>query len=288
MVWRDVRRFVRRVYEGAAESNVPFLASGLTFDALLASIPLVLLLLSLIGHLVNAGAVHARVDPLEYFRQFLPAHPEGQADPFQPVEKLLADVVRTRGRLGLVGLALFVWFSTRLFGSLRSALNEVFDTEETRPWLRGKLEDIVLVLVTGLLFAASAAGSEGVAILAQRNPRFGFLTFFGGQLAGFGFAVALFAVIFRYAPARRVRRDTALFAAVICGLGFELAKPLVSEYLARMVHPDRLVSDATLGAILLFVAWTYYLTLVFLIGGQIAQVYELRRRQAAQRALLRG
>jgi len=46
------------------------------------------------------------------------------------------------------------------------------------------------------------------------------------------------------------------------------------------------VSDRTLGAIILFVGWVYYMTFVFLIGGQIAQVYELRRRQALQRAVL--
>ena len=57
-------------------------------------------------------------------------------------------------------------------------------------------------------------------------------------------------------------------------------------YFDRFVRPDRLVSDETLGGIILFVGWLYYMTLVFLIGGQVAQVYEFRRRQAAQRAVL--
>ena len=43
---------------------------------------------------------------------------------------------------------------------------------------------------------------------------------------------------------------------------------------------------AILGAALLFVGWVYYMTFVFLLGGQIAQVYDLRRLQAAQRAVL--
>jgi membrane protein len=286
-VWRDVRGFVRRVYEGAMESNVPFLASGLTFDALLAAIPLLFLILWLVGTLLSAGADAQQVELAEYLRRFLPARARSGADPFEPVMRLLERVVQSRGTLGVLGIPLFVWFSTRLFGSLRAALCEVFDTEETRSWFRGKLTDVALVLVTGLLFVANTALSEGVALLAQKsNVRFGFLEFFLAQLLAFFFVVVLFLVVFRYVPARRVRWDTAMVAAVTCSLGFELAKQLLSLYFTGMVRPDRLVSDRTLGAVLLFVGWTYYMTFVFLVGGQIAQVYELRRRQASQRALL--
>ena len=269
------------------ESNVPFLASGLTFDALLAAIPLLFLILWLVGTLLSAGADAQQVELAEYLRRFLPARARSGADPFEPVMRLLERVVQSRGTLGVLGIPLFVWFSTRLFGSLRAALCEVFDTEETRSWFRGKLTDVALVLVTGLLFVANTALSEGVALLAQKsNVRFGFLEFFLAQLLAFFFVVVLFLVVFRYVPARRVRWDTAMVAAVTCSLGFELAKQLLSFYFTGMVRTDRLVSDRTLGAVLLFVGWTYYMTFVFLVGGQIAQVYELRRRQAAQRALL--
>jgi membrane protein len=286
-LWHDARNFVRRVYEGAAESNIPFLASGLTFDALLAAIPLLLVLLSLVGHLLESGAGAAQLDLKVYLERFLPAHREhGGGDPFAPVLNLAEGIVRSRGTLSLVGLPLFVWFATRLFGSLRAALCEVFDTEETRSWVRGKLQDVGLVIVTGLLFAASAALSEGVTVLARRNPAVGFVEFFAAQVLGFLTVLVLFVVVFRYAPSRPLRWDTALLAALTCGLGFELVRPILSFYLERMARPDRLVSDATLGALLVLLAWTYYMTLVFLIGGQIAQVVELRRRQRAQRAVL--
>lgn len=268
------------------ESNVPFLASGLTFDALLAAIPLVLLILSLVGALIQAGAGAHQVPISEYVRGFLPARTRAGPDPFEPILGLLERVVRSRGTLGFLGIPFFVWFSTRLFGSLRAALCEVFDTEETRSWLRGKLTDVALVLITGGLFIANTTLSEGFALIARRNLRFGFVEFFGAQLLAFLFVVILFLVVFRWAPARPIRWDTALVAAVTCGLGFEVAKELLSLYFAELVRPDSLVSDRTLGAVLLFVAWTYYMTLVFLVGGQIAQVFELRRRQAAQRTLL--
>lgn len=285
--WHDVRNFVRRVYEGAMEDNVPFLASGLTFDALLAAIPLGLLILALIGHLLSAGAGAEQVDLRQYLVKLLPARPAGGGtDPFAPIMALAESVVRTRSTLGLLGIPLFIWFSTRLFGSLRSVLCSVFDSPETRSWLTGKLYDIALVIATGLLFVANTALSEGVTILMRRTGAFSFVEYFAAQLVAFAFLVALFVMVFKYAPAHGVRWDTAFVAGLSCSVGVEVAKQVLSLYFQNVVRADRLVSDATLGAIILFVGWVYYMTLVFLIGGQIAQVYDFRRRQAAQRAIL--
>jgi membrane protein len=284
-VWHDVRNFARRVYEGAAEDNVPFLASGLTFDALLAAIPMALVALALVGHLLSAGAVAAQVDIAYYIRRFLPAPTPGH-DPFAPVVEMFVKVVQGRGTLTLVGIPLFVWTSTRLFGSLRATLNEVFDTEENRDWVRGKLVDIALVLVAGLLFLFNTLLTEGMRLLAPLMGRIGFTEFFLGQTLGYLSILTMFSIVFRYAPARGTNWRTASFAAVLCTVGFELAKVPLAMYFQYVAQPERMTTDATIGGIIVFVAWMYYMTYVFLIGGEIAQVYTLRRRQAQQRALL--
>jgi membrane protein len=286
--WHDVRNFVGRVYEGAAEANVPFLASGLTFDALLAAVPLVFLILSVAGYVLSARADRVDLQVHEYLMQFLPpATQPGVADPFAPAVRLIEGVVRERSTLGLLGVPLFVWFSTRLFGSLRATLCEVFDIEETRSWIRGKLHDVLLVLVTTALLLANAVLSEGVEILLRYRPLgVNLFSFLSAQVLAFAVVLALFIIIFRYVPARPIRVDTALLGSVICALGFEIAKHLVGLYFQTMVRPDSLVSNATVGGILLFVVWTYYMAFVFLLGGQIAQIYELGRRQRAQKLVL--
>jgi len=283
-LWHDARNFVRRVVEGAVEANIPFLASGLTFDALLAVIPLGIVVLALLGYLLNARASALQIDVASYLHRLLPSYGSASgADPFAPIVRLAETVVRQRTKLSLVGLPLFVWFGTRLFGSLRAALCEVFDTRETRSFLRGKLYDAGLVVATGLLATANTVLGD---VLADAEGHAGFVGFFGAQLLAFLFLIALFMMVFKYAPSQRVRWDTALVASLACAVGFEVAKEALSFYFRHFVKPDQLVSDSTLGAALLFLAWVYYMTFVFLIGGQIAQVYELRRRQAAQRAVL--
>jgi membrane protein len=285
--WHDVRSFVGRVYEGAAEANVPFLASGLTFDALLAAVPFVFLLLSVAGYVLSARADRVDLQVHEYLMQFLPPTARAGGDPFAPAVRLIEGVVRERSTLGFLGVPLFVWFSTRLFGSLRATLCEVFDIEETRSWLKGKLHDVLLVLVTTSLLLLNAVLSEGVEILLRYRPLgVDLFSFLSAQVLAFVVVLGLFIIVFRYVPARPIRVDTALLGSAICALGFEVAKHLLGLYFQTMVRPDSLVSNATVGGLLLFVVWTYYMAFVFLLGGQIAQTYELGRRQRAQRLVL--
>ena len=284
-VWHDARNFVRRVWEGADETNIPFLASALAFDLLLAAVPFVVVVLGLTGYVLSANAAASRLDLTSYLRHLFPSYgPRLGAGPFEPVIRMAEDVVRSRGELSLVGFPLFIFFATRLFGSLRAALCEVFDTRETRSLWRAKLSDAGLVLATGLLIVLNVLLSEGIALAVRHLA---FIEYFAAQLLAFGFLIVLFVMIFKYAPARRIRWDTALVAAVACAAGFDVAKELLSGYFRAFVSPEQLTSNATLGGIILLVGWVYYMTFVFLIGAQIAQVYELLRRQAAQRAILR-
>ena len=159
---RSVWGFIRRTLESADENNVPFLASALSFDALLAAVPFALLLLVLFTVLLQGLAPEGTtLDPDALFHRFLPPHNStpGQ-DPFGPVERLLTRIFENRGNLSLVAVPTFLWFSTRLFASMRNSLNFVYDVG-SRPgtshgiignYLRGKSRDALLALTVATLF----------------------------------------------------------------------------------------------------------------------------------------
>src|SRR2546426_2298329 len=162
------------------------------------------------------------------FRSFLPTAPGGDTDKvFAQVAAPLAGGVRHRGRLTAVGLPLFLWFSTRLFGGLRAALNEVFDTDERRTWPMAKLLDLGMVCCTGALLVLSgvlAAWEARNASSVSRSFLLDWLWRFGLETTAFALGVLLFFVIFKLLPSRRIHWRTALVAAVFCSLGFEVAK----------------------------------------------------------------
>src|SRR3989441_855842 len=287
---RSVTGIARRTFEAAFEDNIPFLASALSFDLLLTIIPFVALLLATVGYLVQHQITTQQVELHELLARLLPSTAGGVPDrAFTQVESALASVVRQRVRLTAVGLPLFLWFSTRLFGGLRAALNEVFDTDERRSWPIAKVLDLAMVFCTGTLLVLGALVATWEARNAgsvSRSFAIDWLWRLSLELTSFALGVALFFVIFKFLPSRRIVWRTALVAAVFCSLGFEVAKRLYALYVTRFATLDRVASDANIVALFLFLLWVYYTAYLFLLGGEVAEMYDLVRMQRSQRVQL--
>lgn len=268
--------FVRRTFVGAYEDNILFLASALTFDLLLAALPFILLLLAALGYVLHAGS-DSVADVQRLLTQVLPGG--GGRERLHQVESLITSLVESRAQFSVYGIPLFLWFATRFFSGARAALNDVFDTEETRPYWMGKLLDLGLVLIALALLVVNA-------YLTIRLARLPFLGRFGARLSTYAIGVVLFYLIYTIAPSRSVRWDTAVVAAAVAALGFEIANSLFGLYLANFTTVDQLISNENFIAILLFVLWLYYTAVVFLLGGEVAETYDLMRRQQQQRAIL--
>ncbi len=255
-----------------------FLASALTFDFLLASLPLALLLLAALGYFVQSGQ-EALDWVLMVLDQALPPAAAGHPSPLQPVERFILTVVESRTTLSIYGIPLFLLFATRFFSSARTALNEVFDTEETRHLMHRKGIDLLLVVATLVLLVANT----GFTVVMATQPWFGR---FVSVLSAYVFGVILFFVVYTLAPSRPMRGDTAILAAAVASLGFEVAKQLFALYLANFATVDRLISNANGIAAMLFVVWIYATACIFLLGGEVADTYDLMQRQREQRAIL--
>lgn len=265
----------------AYEDNVPFLASALTFNALLALIPFALLFLSALGYIIQADGQDGRVvdEVSSLFAQLLPRHAPVAEDPFGRAEEFFVRVVESRAQLSAYGVPLFLWFSTQFFGAVRAALNEVFDTKGGRGCLAGIGWDLLLVLITVVLFSANTVvsiptiGIPGVARWLS-------------DLTAMAFGVLLFFAIYILAPSRPIRWKTALLAATFASVAFELAKRGYGVYLAHFATIDRVISNTNAIAILLLILWMFFTAVVFLVGGEVAQAYDVEQRQRAQRAIL--
>jgi membrane protein len=279
----------------------------LTFDALLAAIPFLLLLLIGLSHLALAmatsGAGNSTVDPTVLFHRFFPPHVSTPGrDPFEVIETILVRVSQHRTELSLYAIPAFVWFSTRLFAGVRTSLNDIFDVS-ARPLPRrhfllnlllAKLRDAGMVIATLILFLANTALSTGLALLqargAERVPQFAFFLSsmgrFLGEILAVGFSVSLFYITYRYASVRRLPRRTALLASVFTAVLFEIAKRLYGLYLANFASFEGPSGDANIGAAGLFILWIYYTAIVFLLGGVVAETWELRKMQQRQRAIV--
>ncbi len=270
--------FVRRVSVAAYEDNIPFLASALTFEALLAAVPFLVLMLAALGYFVHAGD-DAVADVLNLMGLLVPSAGEIQSDPYREAERLLKLIAATRSQLSVYGIPLFLWFSTRFFGATRAALNDVFDTPESRSWIVGKQIDLLLVIASLILIVLNAM----LTLSIVDKPWLGrFFT----SVSTFGLSMVVFFIVYITAPTRRMRWDTAIVGSLVASLGFEVSKRLYAIYLTEFATLDRLVSNTNIIAILLLVVWMYYTAFVFLVGAEVGETYDMRRRQREQKAIL--
>ena len=253
------RSFLATIYG----DNVLFLASGLSFDALLAAIPLGLLVLAVLG----ADDLRVVLDVI------MPAGPQGADAPLSDAERILDAVLDSRRELSLYGVPLFLLFSTRLFASARIALDQIRVVETRRRFLHDLAYDLLMVITTTALFAANSlvalpvlgwSGLDRVAV----------------HVLAIGFGTVLFSSVYFLAPTKKLEWQTVLLVGFIVSVVFEISKALFGVYIVQFATVNRLISHANAIAVLLFVIWIYVMSLIFLMGGEIAKAVEDRRRSA--------
>jgi membrane protein len=286
-----LRDYAKRVWDNAGEDNVLFLAGGIAFNILLAAVPFVLLLVwgfALVLKLTKQP-FEANQIVVNYLDRVLPSHLES---PDAPTHKIISDILGAHTQIGIFGAVGYVWFSTRLFGSLRTVLASVFDIENERSIIAGKIFDIKITVLSTILITANTLISTYVLIatktsrevlenLGIRKDVMGQASAWGTHLVGSALLALMFFALYKFLPIRRVRTKTAWVAALFTIVMFELAKIVFNLYVSSF-DPGSLYSGAA-AAVVVVVIWVYYAALIFILGGEVGQVYELRRTRKRQR-----
>ncbi len=99
-------------------------------------------------------------------------------------------------------------------------------------------------------------------------------------LLAFASIWGLFALIYWYVPARRIQRRTAWLAATVMAVSYELMKWGFGWYATSVADYRSTYGNLTTLVVLFF--WIYYASVVFILSGEIAQVYTMRKARKVQ------
>ena len=287
-LWFGLLDYSRRVWDNSGEDNIFFLASGISFNILLAIVPFLLLFATSLTYLLNQSSAAATAEITSLMDRFLP--PSADSGP-NFATQTITDIIKARGAVSLYAALTFIWFSTRLFGSLRSVLAAIFDVEVDRGIVDGKIFDVKVTVVSSLLFvvytALSAylaiASTRGVAVLGAlglRHDVMGGLEYTIGRAVAFTFMALLFFGLYKFLPYKHIRWQTALVACLFTGVMFEAARSAFAIYV-RSFRPGSMYTG-TVATLIILILWIYYAACVFILGGEVAQVYELRHMRRRQ------
>jgi membrane protein len=202
------------------------------------------------------------------------------------VETAVADLGTRAIGAGIVAFAVLVWGASGMMGSIRVAFRAVWESEARRPYLRGKGRDVVLVLGAGLLVVSAFALSVVVQVVtdaglevAERLGRDASATAPLGTIAQVAAATGLsalaFLLLYRVAAPLEVRLRDALPAAILAGVGAQVASAGFSLYLRYFADFDDVYGP--LGAVLALLLLVYVQATVLLAGACLAATWPQSR-----------
>jgi membrane protein len=203
--------------------------------------------------------------------------------------RTLVDLVaRTRveddGSLSsVVGGAILVYASTRLFSQLKRALNHMWDVQaRAGDGLRGKAWKqlrkrglaLAMVVFVGLVIVAVVIAKAVLAQATQTLGDAGPLAWRAGEsVVSLAATTLLFAMVFRVLPDARIAWRDAWRGALVTAVLFSVGATLIGLYLGHRAIAARY---GAAGSIVMLLLWVHYSAQVFFFGAALTG--ELARR----------
>lgn len=284
--WHKFKAFSKHYFGGLYDRidrhHVFLLSGGLAFSLFVCIIPFTLIIFWLLGKFLNSLEVEKQIITL--IETLIP-----YADYAHFVESIIFDrvkeVIEFRNIAGLVGIVGLFFAASGFASSLRTILNRVFGTDVYMNIFLGKLRDFVVILIVVLAFLITTLSLpllDFFSSFAQETP---YLQFFNHPLfqrifsSSISFVIMffIFSLLYKFMPIIKIRKRSVLLGALWAALMWVGAKVLFGLYLASFKTFSRIYGAYALGIVVAF--WIYYSGVVFIIGAEIAKLFNERLDQ---------
>lgn len=249
---------LRETLAGFARYNVFGMSASLSFYALFALIPLVLLIFFLLSHLVFSSD-YAIVKLAILTSNLMPDFSS----------KIMVEVysaTQTKAAWGALGLFVLLWTITPLASSLRSAFYNISSMAEAPSYFKRKLKDVVSVLgILLLFFLFTSAGliiEKVVRFLAVHLPVLQLNTV--ATIGTLLLTTLLIAIFYKVFFPMRVAFVHLLLGACLTTLLWLLMRPAFGLFLS--LNKDYGAIFGGMKAMFVSITWLYLNFAVFLLG----------------------
>jgi membrane protein len=270
------------------EKNHLFLsAAGIAYSIILSVIPLVLIIFSVLGNIIDVATIEEQVNSV--INGLIPYH--ASADYMKHfILSRIPEVVKYKSLAGGLGLLGLFFTSTWLFSSMRTILNKIFKVDETKGALIGLIRDfgmVILILVFVLLstyilptISYFIAISKKMQILAP-SPEGTVLNLLVPYISLL-LMFTMFYLFYSFIPYVKMGYKVPLAAAFWATVLWEAARWLFEYYVTSFLALNKLYGTFLFFAVVMF--WIFYASIVFLVGAEIGQLY--RERRDARRGII--
>ncbi len=262
-------RFLGYLYHQWDRLNIPKMAASLTFYAIIALAPLMVIFVAAASFAF--GSATARDHLVAAVRLAI-----GDAGAGVILALIARANVPHLGILGtLLGAAALFLGATGVFIELKESLNLIWNVPATPPagllgMLKQRFLSFVMVLITGVVlvlamfisFTLSAMHKYAGSSVPENGIRI------AEFVLSFAISTAVFAMIYRMAPPQRMPWRDVVFGAAITAALFVTGKALIATYLGTVAVGS---GYGAAGSLFAFLLWLYYSSRVFFIGAVITR-----------------
>ena len=257
---------LKRVKAEVKEDNVPLLAAGVAFYAMLAIFPAIIAVVTVYGMVADPAQVQSQVG------EFAKSLPSGADQLLTEQLKSVTSAGRQSLSIGLaVSLLAVLWTASGGIQGLVKGLNLVYDEKETRGFL--KLRGLSLLLTLGaILMAVVAIALVAVFPAVVDDLKLGQAGQLAASIARWVVLALLVlsavAVLYRYAPDRaNPRWRWVSWGAVVALVLWLLGSIGFSWYVDNFGKYNQ--TYGALAAVIILLLWLFLSAFVVLIGAEI-------------------
>ncbi len=265
---------------GAWAHNIGRMAASIAYFGAFSLAPMVVIMTSLASMIFGKSATQGLI--AERLESTFGAETAGF------IQSMIAAIYSSTGLTlaTVLAIILLVWASTRIVGSVRGALNDVWGVPghaggRVLGYFVGKLIDIATVIGVGFMFVLTMLANTAVTTMttyfSQHLPVPGWLLQVFGIVFSLVVTIFFIMVIFRWLPNIRVRFLYIVVGATITGVLFTVGNYLIAQYLGR-TSPGSAFGAA--GSLAVLMIWIYYVAYIIIFGAEVTRAY-------AQRASMR-
>lgn len=276
--WRRRRVFLREVIIKYQQDRAPLAAAGVAYYLQLSLVPLLLLLVSISAFLVTRAQVEILLTGLTTTLGRGISH---------ALRMEVFAVMRHRGLVTSISLLFALWTGSQVFVILEIMLNQIWHIEESRTFLVRAARAVLMVLMTGAIVVAlilmmtllhTLASLQLLPLGWQVLTSPWIATVLLGVVLPLVLVTLLFAVAYRYLPARKIPWRVVLPGATAAGTIWVIVVHFFSWYTSVFVNYSFVYGS--LGGLVLLMLWFNYSVQIMLLGAEISAIIHLHRAAA--------
>ena len=283
-VFQSIGYYLKGLYHRAGEHHIFLFSGGLSFSVFTCILPLILILFSIFGILLDIQVVRHQIntfidtlipyqDPANFIKEII----FGRVEEFRIFKTI-------SGSLGIIGL---FFAASGLFSSIRTILNTAYKVTETKWFYIDKIRDIGMVLLVTAFFLLSMAILPALDIIPALLEKLElnhieyfqafFSTFLSVLMSVFSLLIIylLFFLVYYLLPYGQQPFKVVALSAFWAALLWLLAKELFGLYITHAALLSKIYGAYVFLVIL--VLWIYYSSLVLIIGAELGQLYKERK-----------